>query len=149
MKFTSLSVLIIVLGCQPSKTNLTSLTEMFSRGKWVDLSYNFSKETIYWPNNPEGFQLDTQFNGTTSGGYYYASNAFCSPEHGGTHIDAPVHFAKGKWAVDQIPLENLIGEAVVIDVSEKAKSNADYQASVTDIEAWEKKYGEIPANTFV
>lgn len=126
-----------------------SLTELMANGKWIDLSYDFSDKTLYWPNNPTGFRLDTQFNGTTPGGYYYASNAFYAPEHGGTHIDAPVHFAKGKWSVDAIPLQQLMGEAVVIDVSGNLNNNADYQITVADVEAWEKQNGKVPDNAIL
>lgn len=101
---------------------------------------------MYWPNNPTGFKLDTQFNGITPAGFYYSSNQFFAPEHGGTHLDAPVHFAKGKWSSDEIPLQNLLGESVVIDVSSKTKDNADYLITVADVEAWEKENGKIPEN---
>ncbi|MDG7007720.1 MAG: cyclase family protein [Nitrososphaerota archaeon] len=37
--------------------------------------------------------------------------------HTGTHVDAPVHFIKGGKALDQISVENFIGEAVVLDFS--------------------------------
>lgn len=120
-----------------------------SEDKWVDLGHDFSDKTIYWPNNPTGFKLDTQFNGITAGGFYYSSNAYCSPEHGGTHLDAPVHFAKGKWSVDEIPMENLMGDAVMIDVSAKTNNNPDYQVSVEDIMEWEKLHGEMPAQSIL
>ena len=138
-----------IVSCQSTSNKSAGLPELLSKGRWIDLSYDFSKETIYWPNNPTGFQLDTQFNGTTAGGYFYASNSYCSPEHGGTHLDAPIHFAMGKWTTDEIPLRQLIGEAVVVDVSEKAKDNADYQVSVNDITAWEKMNEKIPDSVFV
>lgn len=135
-------LLLLFIACTQPQEKQT-LSQFLAKGKWIDLSYDFSSETIYWPNNPVGFKLDTQFNGTTPGGYYYSSNAFFSPEHGGTHLDAPVHFAKGKWSTDEIPLEKLQGEAVVIDVSEKTAGNADYQITVDDITAWEKEHGQI------
>lgn len=141
--------MIIIAGCQLPEKKQADLSEILASGRWIDLSYDFSKETIYWPNNPTGFVLDTQFNGITPGGYYYASNTFCSPEHGGTHIDAPVHFAQGKWTVDQIPLDQLTGEAVVIDISAKANSDTNYQAGITDVEQWEKANGKIPDNVFL
>lgn len=134
---------IILIACGPSgKREMAA--EILSKGKWIDLSYDFSSQTLYWPNNPTGFKLDTQFNGMTDKGYYYSSNAFFSPEHGGTHLDAPVHFAKGKWPVDEIPLEQLMGEAIVIDVTMKANSNTDYQITVDDVLVWEKEHGTIP-----
>jgi kynurenine formamidase len=88
--------------------------------------------------------LDTAFEGVTPSGFYYSSYNFCASEHGGTHLDAPVHFAKGKWSVEQIPLENLMGAAVVIDVSEKALMDPDYLISTGDIENWEKENEKIP-----
>lgn len=119
-----------------------SIAEELSDGKWIDLSYDFSDKTIYWPT-ANGFKLDTSFNGTTPGGFYYSAYNYCAAEHGGTHLDAPVHFAKGKWAVDEIPLEKLTGEAAIIDVSEKALKDADYLININDIEAWEKINGKL------
>jgi kynurenine formamidase len=119
-----------------------SIGEELSAGKWIDLSYDFSDKTIYWPT-ANGFKLDTAFNGITSGGFYYSAYNYCAAEHGGTHLDAPVHFAKGKWAADEIPLEKLTGEAVVIDISDKALKDADYLITVNDIEGWEKTNGKL------
>ncbi|MEK6482538.1 cyclase family protein [Catalinimonas sp. 4WD22] len=67
-----------------------------------------------------------------------------SAEHGGTHLDAPVHFAEGQQSVDDIPLENLIGPGIVIDVSDAASNNVDYQVSVDDFETWEAEHGQVP-----
>src|SRR5690606_26149255 len=68
---------------------------------------------------------------------------------GGTHIDAPVHFAKDHWTVDQIPLDRLIGNALVVDVSAKAASDPDYQVTVSDLEDWERSNGPIEAGSIV
>lgn len=141
-KYTPLLTFLLFACGQPKEEQ--SLSQFLSKGKWIDLSYDFSDETIYWPNNPTGFKLDTQFNGVTPAGFYYSSNAFYSPEHGGTHLDAPVHFAQGKWSTDEIPLNSLMGEAVVVDVKAKAKNNADYQVTQEDIAEWEKEHGIIP-----
>ena len=148
MKKLLFLMLIVIVSCN-QRTEKISLPEMLANGKWIDLSYDFSDKTIYWPNNPTGFKLDTQFNGMTEAGFYYSSNAFYSPEHGGTHLDAPVHFSEGKWSADEIPLEQLMGIAVVIDVTEKTKDNADYQISVADVEEWEKLNGLIPDNAIL
>ena len=113
-------------------------------GKLVDLTYPFSEETIYWPTE-EGFRLKVESAGITEKGFYYAANSFCAAEHGGTHIDSPVHFAQGMPTVDQISLDRLIAAAVVVDVSGKALSNPDYLVSVADLTAWEKKHGKIGA----
>jgi kynurenine formamidase len=147
-KYLAVVSVILIASCnQPAKE--PSLTELLNKGTWVDLSYSFDDKTLYWPNNPTGFKLDTQFNGTTPAGFYYSSNQFFAPEHGGTHLDAPVHFAKGKWSSDEIPLQNLLGESVVIDVTSKTNDNADYLITVADVEAWEKENGKIPDNAIL
>ncbi len=135
-------LLTLLFACN-EPTEKQTLAQFLAKGKWIDLSYDFSSSTLYWPNNSVGFKLDTQFNGMTAAGYYYSSNAFFSPEHGGTHLDAPVHFAKDKWSADEIPLSQLTGGAVVIDVTAKTSNNPDYQVTVDDITAWEKEHGLI------
>lgn len=138
---------LVLLACTPRYTH--TLAHWANQGTWIDLTYDFSQKTIYWPNNPEGFKLDTQFNGITDGGFYYSSNQFFSPEHGGTHLDAPIHFAAGKWTNDQIPIDRLMGEAVVIDISIQAKDDIDYQITIQDLLNWEKKHGVVPENSIL
>ena len=64
------------------------------------------------------------------------------------HIDAPVHFAQGRLTVDQIPLDRLIGQAVVVDVRD-ASASADYLVTVADIERAESQDGRIPDRAIV
>jgi len=118
------------------------------KGHLVDLTHNYSSETIYWPTE-EGFKLDKQFDGITKNGYYYCAKKFSAPEHGGTHIDAPIHFAENGKTVDQIPLEQLFGKAIVIDVSKVALENRDYQVSVQDFTDWESSHGLIPDGAII
>src|SRR5918992_782652 len=99
----------------------------------VDLSHAFGPRTLYWPTSPSKFKLDTLASGRTEGGYFYSANSFCTPEHGGTHLDAPVHFAKDGQTADQIPLEQLVGPAVVIDVAARAATNRDYRLTRQDV----------------
>ena len=120
----------------------------FPAGEWVDLSHDFAADTIYWPT-AEPFKLETVAAGKTDAGYYYSAYQFSAAEHGGTHIDAPVHFAEGRKSVDQIPLDRLIGPAIKVDVSAKAKADRDYQVSVADLEAWETQNGRIPDDSIV
>ncbi len=118
-------------------------------GNLVDLSHPYSADTIYWPTDTQGFELEVLAAGMTDAGYYYAANRFSTAEHGGTHIDAPIHFAAGKPAVDAIPLERLIGPGVVVDVSERAAADRDYQVGVADFEAWEAAHGRLPDDAIV
>jgi len=120
-----------------------------SASKVVDLSHPYDAKTVYWPTEPTGFQLRQEHKGLTKGGFFYYSNTFCSPEHGGTHIDAPMHFAESRWTNSEIPLDRLIRPAVVIDISEKAAKKADYALSPADIGAWEEANGRIPDGAIV
>jgi kynurenine formamidase len=130
------------------KPNVSLSTEA-SKRKLIDLSHVFSDETIYWVTSEE-FKLDTVFNGQTPKGYYYSANNFSAAEHGGTHIDAPIHFSKQGQSVDEIPLEKLIGQGIKIDVSSKALNNPDYLLSVEDFLDWEKKEKTIiPSGSIV
>ena len=137
--------LLIILFLTPS---FKTPAQDFPAGKIVDLSHAFDAETVYWPT-AETFRLEKDFEGMTDKGYYYAANRYSAAEHGGTHIDAPVHFAKGRNTVDQIPLEQLIGEAVLIDVSKQCAANPDYQVSAADFQGWEKMNGPVPAGAIV
>ncbi|MGE0448477.1 MAG: cyclase family protein [Vicinamibacterales bacterium] len=115
---------------------------------YVDLTHDLSAAAIFWPTAEE-FHLDVVSDGLTDKGYYYAANNFAGAEHGGTHIDAPVHFAKDHWTVDQIPLDRLIGDALVIDVSAKAAADPDYRVTVADFEEWERSNGAIEPGSIV
>ncbi len=117
-------------------------------GRWIDLSHDFSAQTIYWPT-AKPFRLEVVSAQRTPAGYYYAANNFSAAEHGGTHLDAPIHFAEGKWTTDQIPLDRLIGEAIVVDVQSGADSSADYRVDSAALKAWEKEHGVIPPNSMV
>jgi kynurenine formamidase len=117
--------------------------------KVVDLTHALDANTIFWPTEKKTFELIEEHNGLTERGFFYAANRFCSPEHGGTHIDAPYHFAAKGETVAAIPVERLIGRAVVIDVSAKAAANPDYALMPDDVAAWEARHGRIPAGAIV
>ena len=142
----SCALALLTMAC--NQNSAVDAATPFASGKWIDLSYDFSDKTIYWPT-AETFRFDTAFEGITPGGFYYSAFNFCAAEHGGTHLDAPVHFAAGKWSTDQIPLESLTGDVVVIDVSGKAMANPDYQISADDIQTWEKINGVITDNSIL
>lgn len=115
----------------------------------VDLSHAYGPNTLYWPTSPTTFKLETLASGMTPGGYFYAANSFCTPEHGGTHLDAPIHFSETGLTVDKLPLEQLIAPAVVIDVSAKASADRNYRVSAEDVAAFEKAHGTIARGTIV
>ncbi|MDA1074306.1 MAG: cyclase family protein [Proteobacteria bacterium] len=115
---------------------------------WIDLTHTLGSDSVFWPTAAP-FELITESQGMTEAGYYYSAYSFRSAEHGGTHIDAPVHFAQGRMSVDQIPLERLIGNACVIDVTPLAEADPDYQIDITAILAWESANGRIPDDSIL
>lgn len=142
---TFLGVLVLTLNGPGA---LFAATPPFAQGRWVDLTHDFSFDTLYWPT-ADGFVLEAEFKGMTPQGYFYAANRYRASEHGGTHIDSPIHFARDRKTVDQIPLEQLTGAAVVVDVSAKAMTDPDYQITAADLTDWESKHGQIPRGSIL
>src|SRR5216117_3876257 len=121
MKLVSLAALAALAACARP-----SVSDLLARATWVDLTYDFDSTTIYWPT-AKPFRLEVVSAQRTAAGYYYAANNIAAAEHGGTHLDAPVHFAQGKLSTDQIPVTRLTGPAVVIDVSSEAEADRDFR----------------------
>lgn len=142
MRYLQIFVIVIIFSCQTKPVSLEG-------AEWVDLTHSFDSTTLYWPNNVKGFEHPVDFEGISPAGFYYSSFALSTPEHGGTHLDAPKHFAENRLAADEIPLSSLTGMAIVIDISAKALANRDYLLSVEDVQDWEKKNGQIEPNTIV
>jgi kynurenine formamidase len=114
----------------------------------LDLTHDFDAGTIYWPTEP-GFVLERGSEGPSAGGWWYAAHRFRAPEHGGTHLDAPAHFAQAHATAEQVPLERLIGAAVLIDAGEACARDRDHQISSDELRAWERAHGAIPAGAIV
>jgi kynurenine formamidase len=127
---------------------LPALAQDLSTGSWVDLTHPFNADSVYWPT-AKMFELETVFEGRTEGGWYYTAYNFSAAEHGGTHLDSPIHFAEGANTADQIPVEQMIGPGFVIDVSQKVADDVDYQVSAADIEAFEREHGRLPEGVIV
>jgi kynurenine formamidase len=143
-------VALLDAGCDratPAAATTASLA--LEQARVVDLSHPFDEQTLYWPTSPSAFELEQLSHGETEGGYFYAANRFCTPEHGGTHLDAPEHFGEGKWTASEIPVERLVAPAVVIDVRAKAAADADYRLTPDDVTAFERAHSAIPEGAIV
>ena len=117
-------------------------------GQWIDLTHEFSEDTIYWPT-ADSFKKTAVFEGHTDKGFYYTAYNFSAAEHGGTHLDAPIHFFETRNTVDEIPVEQLIGPGVVVRIADKVATDRNYQLSVGDVQAWEKEHGTIADGAIV
>lgn len=143
----------LLTSCMSDSTDAIALERAgigVSEGKTIiDLTYEFSDETVYWVTAKE-FDLDTVAYGETEKGYFYSAFNFSTAEHGGTHIDAPIHFARDRQSVDEIPLERLMGQAIKVNVTDNARDNPDYQVTVGDLQRWEERHDQrIPDGSIV
>ena len=120
-----------------------------STARLVDLSYTYDEDTLYWPTSPTSFELEELAYGVNDAGYFYSAYSFCTPEHGGTHLDAPIHFAEGGRTVGEIPVRQLIAPGVVIDMSATAAQDADARLSVAAVTDWERRNGPVPEGAIV
>ena len=142
--FRNASLLIaglIVIGCAAEKP-------AGLEGRWVDLTHDMAEDSVFWPT-AEGLRHEVASYGQTPGGWFYSSYNLTLSEHGGTHLDAPIHFAAGKQTADQVPLDRLIGPAAVIDVSAASQANPDYRFTVADVENWEQANGRLPGGAIL
>lgn len=115
----------------------------------VDLSHSYGPSTVFWPTSPTKFELNRLAFGMTPGGYFYSANTLATPEHGGTHLDAPIHFSEKGRTTEQIPLDQLIAPAVVIDATAQAAANRDYRLTRQDVIQFERAHGTITRGTIV
>ncbi len=113
----------------------------------VDLSHDLNDHSPNWEGTDQSPFSAKELGNIERDGYY--SRIFTTQEHYGTHLDAPAHFARGMWTVDQIPAERLVRPLVVLNVRAKASGHPDYEISVQDIADWETQYGEIPSGAVV
>lgn len=141
-----LLVMTVSVGCaeRPPQPHPSAL----QRTRLVDLTHAFGSDTIVWPTEQD-IKLVVQHAEDMPDGYYYASNRLELPEHGGTHIDAPIHFSRGKQTLDQVPIDRLVGSAVRIDVADQCAIDRDYRVVIQDLERWESTHGRIPAHAIV
>jgi kynurenine formamidase len=145
MRFPFL-VMLAVIGCAPAP----SATPVdLTRVRLVDLTHALDSATLFWPTSPSRFVMETLAHGPTPGGFFYSAYAFSTPEHGGTHLDAPIHFHDGGATTDRIPLDRLIAPAVVIDVTAQAAADVDYRLTRADLEGFERDHGRIAAGSIV
>ena len=143
----AIAVPILLLSFVALSARQTSID--LSRHRIVDLTHAYNAQTVYWPTSPSKFRLEKLAYGKTDAGYFYSAYSICTPEHGGTHLDAPIHFAEKGRTADQIPLTQLIAPAVVVDISARTRADRDYRLTREDVLAFEKQHGAIAAGTIV
>jgi kynurenine formamidase len=126
----------------PENSQRENLLSNIANGKTrvLDLSYAINDKLVAWPGDQRVFEATVNATVEKNG---YFTRSFWMLEHYGTHLDAPIHFSPGKSTVDQIPVKQFFGPAVVLDVSAESAKDADYRVPAARVEEWEKKHGRI------
>jgi kynurenine formamidase len=122
-----------------------SLHGQTSAFRVVDLGHPIAATDPSWDGKP-AFERSVTETFDKDG---YAAGRISVEEHFGTHVDAPAHFSRTGWTVDQIPVDRFYREGVCIDVSGKAAKDPDYRVSVADLKAFEAQSGAVPAGSIV
>jgi len=130
------------------KIDLVAMFAELGTDRLVDLSHTFDDTTIYWPTD-KPFRWEKRAWGPTANGYWYASANYAASEHGGTHLDSPIHFAEGGDTTEKIAISRLVGPAIVIDISDACAANPDHELSEAEIAAWEIANGRIETGSIV
>ncbi|MFA6209300.1 MAG: cyclase family protein [Candidatus Obscuribacterales bacterium] len=136
--------LLLACICVHLTVNTASGSASDSKAKIVDLTH------VLGPALPDfhagnAYEYKSLFSIAKDG---YADGQFSTPEHYGTHIDAPSHFFSDGQTIDQIPATKLILPCLVIDVRKEVAADQDYRLTVEKIEAFEKQHAIAP-NTAV
>lgn len=129
-------------------TPAAPLAQTINESRLIDLTHPFNADAVYWPT-AKSFTLDRVAYGRDANDRWYASNDFAASEHGGTHLDAPIHFAEGRRTSAEIPLEQLIGPACVIDITAKCDADRDYRLFPEDVLSHEADHGPIEKGAVV
>ena len=133
------------------KPSLWKIVEDLQTKTFVDLTHSFEPGIPHWPGFDDEERITIYYydEGIGKKGSGFLAHQYTIPGQWGTHVDPPAHFVKGNRFIDDIPVKEMILPMVVIDISSKVQRNPDYQVRMEDVQAWEVKYGQIPANSFV
>lgn len=110
----------------------------------LDLTHKLTRAFAFTPDRLSVQAVDGS--GKAAG---MALNRISFVEHTGTHLDAPRHFAPEGASVGDLPVSELIGPLVVIDISAKVKADRGARIMPDDVADWERQYGPIPADACV
>ena len=111
----------------------------------VDLTQPLGPDTVLWPGSAP---LEARVVSRIETEHSYARR-ITTPEHAGTHLDAPSHFAPGGSHVNQIPAQRLVAPCVVIDVRAECASDPGFVIEREHVEAAELRDGSIEAGSAV
>jgi arylformamidase len=93
-----------------------SLTRAYPGPAWTDISVPLKTGMAHWPSDPP---VSIERIMDVARGDSHTLSQISMGSHAGTHIDAPLHFNVNGTTIDRMPLDIAVGEARVIEVSDK------------------------------
>ncbi len=134
-----------------TEPGLWALVQQLRGQRWVDLTQTFSPNTPHHPSfRPAAFQQlvkhDDLIDGKPAG---FTVHEYNFVGQWGTHIDPPVHYHAGLRHQDEIPVQEMLLPLVVLDISSQAAADPDTCVQLSDVDAWEQRWGRIPQGAFV
>jgi kynurenine formamidase len=118
---------------------------MLAGARLVDLSQPLGPDTVLWSDSSP--VAATVLGDHERHGAYWRDLSF--PEHAGTHLDAPLHFAAGGESTQELPLERLVVPAVRLDVRALCNGDPAFTLSAAQVERIEAAEGRIPGGSAV
>lgn len=139
--------LILIYSCNSPDSTLDNLPRLFNgQLEILDLTHALNSTSPSWGKgqNPFNYKIIAAHDSGLP-----ILGSYSTPEHYGTHIDAPIHSADGQLTVDQLTTDQLFAPGIVIDVSVKSEKDPDYLLQMEDILKWEEMNGPIPDRAVV
>ncbi len=126
----------------------------FAHAKYIDLTHVVAPDSPVWHGfAPSKFAPAT--NPQSGKPYTCADDGFeathydLSTDQLGTQLDPPAHWAPEYPAIDELPPTYAVRPLVVISIVAQVARDPGYQMRVSDITAWERRHGRVPAGSVV
>lgn len=124
---------------------MSDLDRLLAPDRLVELTQPLGEETALWPGStPFAARHVLDYDG--DGAY---ARELVVPEHAGTHLDAPAHFARGGRRVHELPLGELVRPLVKLDVRAWVADDASATIGRAVIEELERRDGLVPRGAAV
>jgi kynurenine formamidase len=147
------AMVVLVTATARADGDLAQAYRIIASKTFVDLTQSFDATTPVWSGFGQA-KLSPAADPATHRPYTVAKDGFRTTffemvGQYGTHVDPPAHFDDAGVTLDEIPLKQMILPLVVLDDTPFLAQDPNHAFSVTDLQAWEKRHGRIPAGAFV
>jgi kynurenine formamidase len=128
--------------------------QTLSKARYIDLTHEITPGIPVWKGfGPATFSPSVD--PSTGKPYTYAESGFeataylLATDQFGTQLDPPAHWAPEYPSIDELPATYAVRPLVVISIVPQVARDPKYALQVSDIRAWERRNGRIPAGSVV